>query len=474
MKLILLSKHPENFPVCQSYQLYLREKDLKNDLVVLSEFDYQMLKALNVDGSPAIFILDYKSYLEETLDLLKSLLKCRENAYVIVVNAPNEAEVAVNFLKAGAYHYFTHDLNYECLCNLIDEISAKKTLKVKHIKEEIDEYFIGNSPKIQKIKEILPKVAETNCNVLIGGETGTGKELVARLIHKLSPRANAPFVVIDCTTLQETLFESEVFGYEKGAFTGAISSKKGLIELADGGTLFLDEIGDLSLSIQKKFLRFLQERTFTRLGSTKVIKVDVRIIAATNKNLKDEVISGNFRADLFYRLNTVYIYLPPLRERKEDIPLIVDHYLKLKKREFKKEIKGYTKEFMKKLMEYDWPGNVRELINFIERSIILTEKDIISEELIEEYLELKKEDEKLKEKSHCVENDKIALIDEEPKKMSLPEIEKNLILKTLIKNNWNQTKSAMELGISRKQLITKMKKFGLFKERYHIRSKDPN
>jgi Response regulator containing CheY-like receiver, AAA-type ATPase, and DNA-binding domains len=474
MKLILLSKHPENFPVCQSYQLYVREKDLKNDLVVLSEFDYQMLKALNVDGSPAIFILDYKSYLEETIDLLKSLLKCKENAYVIVVNAPNEAEVAVNFLKAGAYHYFTHDLNYECLCNLIDEISAKKPLKDKHIKEEIDEYLIGNSPKIQKIKEILPKVAETNCNVLIGGETGTGKELVARLIHKLSPRANAPFVVIDCTTLQETLFESEVFGYEKGAFTGAISSKKGLIELAEGGTLFLDEIGDLSLSIQKKFLRFLQERTFTRLGSTKVIKVDVRVIAATNKNLKDEVISGNFRADLYYRLNTVYLYLPPLRERKEDIPLIVDHYLKLKKREFKKEIKGYTKEFMKKLMKYDWPGNVRELINFIERSIILTEKDIISEESIEEYLELKKEDEKLKEKSHCVENDKITLIDEEPKKMSLPEIEKNLILETLIKNNWNQTKSAMELGISRKQLITKMKKFGLFKERYHIRSKDPN
>jgi len=155
-----------------------------------------MLKALNVDGSPAMFILDYKSYLEEAIDLLKSLLKYKEDAYAIVVNAPNEAEVAVSFLKAGAYHYLTQDLNYECLCNLIDEISAKRPLKDKQIKEEIDEYFIGNSPKIQKIKEILPKVAETNCNVLIGGETGTGKELVARLIHKLSPRAKAPFVVI--------------------------------------------------------------------------------------------------------------------------------------------------------------------------------------------------------------------------------------------------------------------------------------
>ena len=229
--------------------------------------------------------------------------------------------------------------------------------------------------------------------------------------------------------MQETLFESEVFGYEKGAFTGAISSKKGLIELADGGTLFLDEIGDLSLSIQKKFLRFLQERTFTRLGSTKLIKVDVRIIAATNKNLKEEIISGNFRADLYYRLNTVYLYLPPLRERKEDIPLIVDHYLNLKIREFKKEIKGYTKEFMKKLMEYDWPGNVRELINFIERAIILTEKDIISEELIEEYLELKKDDERIKQGGYCEEGNKTILIDKDTKKINLVEIEKNLIFK---------------------------------------------
>jgi two-component system response regulator HydG/two-component system response regulator AtoC len=474
MKLILLSKHPENFFDCHFYHPYVHEKDFEKDFVVLSELDYQMLKALNVDGTPAIFILDYNSYLEETIDLLKSLLKYKENAYVIVVNAPNEAEVAVNFLKAGAYHYFTQDLNYECFCDLIDEISAKKTLKDKQIKEEIDEYFIGNSPKIQKIKEILPKVAETNCNVLIGGETGTGKELVARLIHKLSPRAKAPFVVIDCTTLQETLFESEVFGYEKGAFTGAISSKKGLIELADGGTLFLDEIGDLSLSIQKKFLRFLQERTFTRLGSTKLIKVDVRIIAATNKNLKEEIISGNFRADLYYRLNTVYLYLPPLRERKEDIPLIIDHYLNLKKRELKKEIKGYTKEFMEKVMEYDWPGNVRELVNFIERAIILTGKDIISEELTEEYLELKKEDERIKQEIYCEEGNNTILIEKDTKKLNLVEIEKNLILETLIKNNWNQTKTAMELGISRKQLITKMKKFGLFKERYNIRSKNPN
>jgi two-component system response regulator HydG/two-component system response regulator AtoC len=478
MKVILLSRHPENFPVCQSYQPFKNPSShperSEGPLVLLSELDYQMLKALNVDGTPAIFILDYKSYLEETIDLLKSLLKYKEDAYAIVVNAPNEAEVAVNFLKAGAYHYFTQELNYECLCNLIDEISAKKPLKDKQIKDEIDEYFIGNSPKIQKIKEILPKVAETNCNVLIGGETGTGKELVARLIHKLSPRAKAPFVVIDCTTLQDTLFESEVFGFEKGAFTGAISSKKGLIELADGGTLFLDEIGDLSLSIQKKFLRFLQERTFTRLGSTKPIKVDVRIIAATNKNLKEEIIFGNFRADLYYRLNTVYLYLPPLRERKEDIPLIADHYLNLKKRELKKEIKGYTKEFMKKVMEYDWPGNVRELVNFIERAIILTGKDTISEELIEEYLELKKEDERIKQERYSEEGTKTILIEQDTKKINLVEIEKNLILETLIKNDWNQTKTAMDLGISRKQLITKMKKFGLFKERYHIRSKNPN
>ena len=486
MKITLLTKHPENFPACQPSNSYVDASvrtvqsilDTK-EILILSEPDNQLLNSLNLDNNQAIFIIDYKSYLDGSYDLIRDLLKHNKKPYIIVINAPNEAELAVKYLKAGAYHYFTEELNYDCLCTIIHEILTKSTLSTNQLVSELDAYFIGNSSCIKKIKEVIPKIAETNCNVLISGETGTGKELVARLIHKLSPRSRKPFIVIDCTTLQETLFESEVFGYEKGAFTGAISPKKGLIELADGGTLFLDEIGDLNLSIQKKFLRFLQEKSFNRLGGTKLIKVDVRIISATNRNLKEEILSGKFRADLYYRLCTLQIYIPPLRERKEDIPLIVEHYLNIKAKELNKEIKGFTKDFIDKLIKYDWPGNVRELINLIERAIILTEGDIITGDVLNEYIE--QTSDKLETTSQiALKDETVVSIDDKITnqinvvKLTLHEMEKKLILETLIKNNWNQSRTAKELGISRKQLITKMKKLGLLKERYYSRNENSN
>ncbi len=365
-------------------------------------------------------------------------------------------ELAISFLKVGAYHYFTKELDKECLCKLLNEITKSYKGDFEKEKEPLN-LFVGKSRAIQKIKEFLPTIAETHCNVLIVGETGTGKELLARIIHQLSPRHKAPFVILDCTTLQETIFESEVFGYEKGAFTGAYTSKKGLVELADGGTLFIDEIGELPLPLQKKFLRFIQEKTFMRVGGTRFYKADVRIIAATNRNLEEEVKKGNFRSDLYFRLNTLIIEIPPLRERKEDIPLLIEHFIKIKTSELGRSFKGFSKGFLEALLNYTWPGNVRELINIIERSLILSPDGYLSENLLPSYI---LNSQALTQKD--ITNFTPYRAD---KNFNLKEIEKELVLKALEINNWNQSRAAEFLGISRKQLINKMKKYGLCKEK---------
>jgi len=422
----------------------------------------ELLSLLNQEKS-SLIIVDYLSYGEESLELLKSLKNLAPQAYIVITNAPEDVNLAVTFLKEGAYHYVTQEPDQECLCKLLNELTQKEK-EADLTKFEPLNLFVGKSKAISRIKEFLPTIAETHCNVLITGETGTGKELLARIIHQLSPRANGPFVILDCTTLQETIFESEVFGYEKGAFTGAYTSKKGLVELADGGTLFIDEIGELPLALQKKFLRFLQEKTFMRVGGTRLYKADVRVIAATNRNLEEEVMKGNFRTDLYFRLNTLIIEIPPLRERKEDIPLLLDHFIKLKSQELGRPFKGFSKTFFETLMDYDWPGNVRELINVIERALILAPDGYLTENLLpKSLLERKTETEK---KISETEPQQIP-----SQKINLKEVEKELILKALKMHNWNQTRTAEYLGISRKQLINKMKKYGLNKEKDKINLK---
>jgi transcriptional regulator with GAF, ATPase, and Fis domain len=300
---------------------------------------------------------------------------------------------------------------------------------------------------MQDTFNLIDTVSKSNSNVLITGESGTGKELVARAIHYESSRAEYPFMPIDCAALPEDLLESELFGHEKGAFTGAYEQKKGQIELANGGTVFLDEIGELSLNIQKKFLRFLQEREILRVGGKSRIKVDVRIIAATNRDLESDVKRGAFREDLFYRLNVVIINIPPLRERKEDIPLLVGHFLNKFNKANNKAITTFESDVMRAFMEYDWPGNVRELQNIVERAVVLCPADTITMQYLPRAIR----------EMHG--GDILAV-----EGFSLMGTERKLILGALEKTSWNQTKSAEMLGISRKQLRTKMKYHGLLPE----------
>jgi two-component system response regulator HydG/two-component system response regulator AtoC len=450
MKLLVFTKRED----CQIY-MCLEElfPKRKIEFYIFKDLAPRELKTILNSHETNLVVIDYESYQESVEGLIKEIKALNSNAHVLIANGPENVELAIKLLKDGAYHYLTKDLDKECICKLIAEIGGSERDN-KEIYQDTINRFVGKNISIQKIKSFLPTIAETHCNVLIVGETGTGKELLARIIHQLSPRRKGPFIILDCTTLQETIFESEVFGYEKGAFTGAVGSKKGLVELADGGTLFIDEIGELPLPLQKKFLRFIQEKTFMRVGGTKILKADVRIIAATNRDLEEEVRAGNFRSDLYFRLNTLILEIPPLRERPDDIPLLVEHFVKVKAHELNRDFKGFSKGFMESLLKYQWPGNVRELINIIERALILSPSGYLTEEVLPEGI--------LKSHEKSMHSRELMDINEV---VNLKEFERELVLQALKKYNWNQTRTAEHLGISRKQLINKMKKYGLIKEK---------
>lgn len=440
--IIILTKRDKECKIFLCLERFIQE--LNVELYIYDKIDDETLSSIVLNKGKKLFVIDYLSYMEETIDIIKRLKNLVFDACLVVTNAPEEVNFAIQYLKEGVSYYFTKELTEECFCNLLNEIVGYKLIPLNERNKVLD-LFIGESQAIKKIKEFIPTIAETNCNVLIIGETGTGKECMARIIHELSPRKTGPFIVLDCTLLQETIFESEVFGYEKGAFTGAYTSKKGLVELADGGTLFIDEVGELPLSLQKKFLRFVQEKTFMRVGGTKFLKSDVRIISATNKNLEEEVKKGNFRADLYFRLNTIVIKIPPLRERREDIPLLFEHFINLKSKELDKPFKGFSKGFFQILLDYSWPGNVRELINVIERALVLSPNGYLSEEVLN-FLSVK---------GAQVNREEVSLESKyegsyDTKKVKLVELEKEVILNALMKNNFNQTKTAEYLGISRK------------------------
>jgi len=323
------------------------------------------------------------------LKLYEKSISYNADMKTIVMTAYSSVKEAVEAMKKGIYEYLTKPLNLDELF-----LTIKKAIQEKQILEENIqlrdqlkisyrfENIIGNSKAIRKIYRIISKVAQTQSTVLIRGESGVGKELVARAIHYNSPRADKMLVEISCASLPETLLESELFGYEKGAFTGAVSRKKGRFELADGGTIFLDEIGDISESVQTKLLRVLQEKELTHLGGTSAIKVDVRVIAATNRNLEQALQEGKFREDLYYRLNVIPIVIPPLRERKEDIPLLIEHFVKKFCQQNNKQLMKFSEKALELCMNYDWPGNVRELENAIENAVVLGEGDKILPEFL--------------------------------------------------------------------------------------------
>ncbi len=342
------------------------------------------------------------------------------------------------------------------LNNKNENIGAVETFidisEIKNLSAHLNDFFkyeniVGRNKEIKQITSVLESVSQTDSTVLVTGESGTGKELAARAIHLNSSRRTGPFVAVNCSAFAESLIESELFGHEKGAFTGAIKNKIGKFELAQGGTLFLDEIGDLSTAVQTKLLRVLETREFERVGGNKSIKMDARIIAATNKNLNEEISSGKFREDLFYRINVINIHLPPLRERMDDLPLLVNHFIESFNKKFNKNIKQFSSSAYDILMDYNWAGNIRELENVIEHCFVLCNGNIIQVECLPKRLR-----EPSNKKNETV-------------KISAPkgfhEAEKDLIISVLEKNNWNRTKAAKELEIDTSTLWRKMKKFDI-------------
>ena len=366
---------------------------------------------------------------------------------VIVLTGHGSIDAAVDAMKAGAYDFLTKPLNLDQLNIIVKRALQGRELSLHHkmLQEKLDDVnsfgkMIGKSFEMQKLFQNIKKVAPSKASVLITGESGVGKELVAEAIHKLSPRKNNALISVNCSALTETLLESELFGHEKGAYTGADSMKKGRFELAHGGTIFLDEIGEINLSTQVKLLRVLQERKFERVGGEDTIEVDVRVIAATNKNLEEEVKAGRFREDLFYRLNVVHLQVPALRDRKDDIPLMIEYYLKKFSSEDGKEIIGIDSKARAALYKYNWPGNVRQLVNCIESAVVMCSGN-----------EIKLED--LPPGISSYSGEETVSV---PLGISLEEAEKIIIEQNLAANNGNKTKTAEILGIERKTLSKKL------------------
>lgn len=371
---------------------------------------------------------------------------------IIMMSAHGEIRDAVEALKHGVQDYIVKPFNpEEVVIKLKNLVEAQNFRTLQEMGERLpqERAFIGESLQIRKIKDTIYRIAQTNSSVLITGESGTGKEVVARTIHEQSPVSSGPFVAINIGGVPENLLESELFGYEKGAFTGAVSRKSGMFELANGGTLFLDEIGDMPFSLQVKILRVLQEKCITRLGGTEPLPINARIVCATNKDLEQMVRDGKFREDLFFRLNVVRIHIPPLRERKDDIPLLAAWIIKKLNANMGRHFSGLTPEAMEKLKSYDFYGNIRELENILERAAIFSDGDLITEDNIElRGNDLRPSGTKETEASSS-------------EGLSLKEIERQTIEKALRRWEGNRTKAANELGITRRTLITKIDEYNL-------------
>lgn len=401
----------------------------------------ESIKENNTD----VVITDYRMPGLSGIETLERIKEINPEIQVIIVTAYGTIENAVKAMKLGAWDYITKPIEMDELEVKLERIKEHQTLVKENelLKEKMellepDTDIIYRSKKMEKIINLIARISRRKSSVLVEGETGTGKELVARTIHNLSDRQDGSFVAVNCAAIPENLFESELFGHEKGAFTGADSQRKGRFEIANKGTLFLDEVSEIPLNIQVKLLRVLQEKEFQRVGSSETHSTDVRIISATNRDLKEMVDQGNFRADLYYRLNVIPISIPPLRERREDIPVLVEHFIQ-KHSDDEKEVKGISSEALDLLLKYEFPGNIRELENIIERAVSLARDNTITSEL----LFLKSDD----RNSGSGLQDKVA------------NYEKSLIKKALEDNDNNQTKAAKDLGISITTLNYKVKKY---------------
>jgi len=422
---------------------------LENDRVAVTTADSgeAAMAAMSVDKFDVI-ISDIKMPGISGLQLLEWVKEKTPETEVLLMTAYADTKTAVEAMKKGAYDYIIKPFEIDELRHKINQILEKHYLKVenKNLKKQLQRRFslenmVGKSGAMQKVYELVQKVAPSDASVLIRGESGTGKELVARAIHDLSPRSSEPFVAVNCNALPESLLESELFGYEKGAFTGADKRKAGRFELAGNGTIFLDEIGDITPATQVKLLRVLQAKEIVRLGGIETIHIHARTLAATNRNLEEAVKNNTFREDFYYRINVFPIFLPPLRERKEDIPDLVAHFLELQNA----DPEGIEPKALKLLMEYPWPGNVRELENVIERSLIMAGGQVITVKDLPPHIRGEAES-------------PIQLDLEADKLPTLDEMERRMIRKALAKTEGNKSKAAQLLGITRRQLYSKMER----------------
>ena len=402
-----------------------------------------------------LILMDIRMNRVGGIEALEKIKEISPDIPILMMTAYASVDTAVQAMRSGAYDYLTKPLDIDELKILVAKALRHHQLEKENIflKEQLGSRFdfsniIGRSRAMKELLETVAMVAPSEATVLILGESGTGKELIANAIHQNSPRSNHPFIKVNCAALPETLLESELFGHEKGAFTGAVSRRQGRFHLAHKGSILLDEIAEMSMATQSKILRVLQEREFEPIGSSETVKVDTRIITATNKNLEEEVRANRFREDLYYRINVVNLTVPSLRERRDDIPLLVDFFLKRYAKKNHRNLKGFTPKAMDLLMRYDWPGNIRELENVVERSVIMVRGDFITPDEFPGVL-----------KSLDPEYEQISA--EMLSGKSLKEMEKAMIMRTLQETDGNRTRAAEILGISRRTLQLKLKEYGV-------------
>jgi len=424
------------------------------------------LEAVSMIGNNGydIVILDIKMPKMDGMEVLQRVKEAHPDIDVIMITGLHEIETAVQAMKLGAFDYLPKPFDPEELELVVARAYERRTLLQENLnlKSEVSakyrfENIIGSGPQMQTVYRLIARCAPTNSTVILRGDSGTGKELIARAIHYNSLRKDKPFVTVDCTSLSENLLESELFGHVKGAFTGAVSNKKGLFETADGGTLFLDEIGNISMSTQAKLLRFIEEKEFKAVGDTRVQTVNVRLITATNKNLESMIADESFRDDLYYRINIFPIEIPPLRERREDIPALAFHFLKRFRDETEHEVTEFSAGAMNLLMNLDWPGNVRELENVVHRAVILANGNVIRQGHLVDVvdmlprvgLDVPRTSEELKR------------IKKEARQKSVENVEKHFVLGALKRNGWNVTRSAEQTGMQRSNFQALMKKYDI-------------
>ncbi len=437
------------------------ERNTREGLERALQRKYHVLLAENTAAAVAaleshavdVLLTDLRMPGDDGMKLLRRATALPQAPVSIMMTAYGSIEGAVDAMQAGAFHYITKPVNLDELELLLNRALSSRRIEAENINlhAQLDKKFgldniVGESAAMMQVFETIQQVAPSRATVLVVGETGTGKELIAHAIHRLSPRKNNPFIAVHAAALPTTLLESELFGHEKGAFTGAVERRAGRFELADGGTLFLDEVGELEPAMQVKLLRVLEERSFERLGGQKTIETDVRLVAATNKDLKQLAEQGKFRDDLFYRLSVVTLRLPPLRERRDDIPLLVRRFIDEFNRDNNKQVRELTPEAMNVLMAYDWPGNVRELRNAVEQMIVLARTDKLT---------LRDVPANIRGGADLT---KISVV---RTGMTVEEAEKQLIIQALKETGGNRTAAAKKIGISRRTLHRKLKQFNL-------------